>query len=101
MHVVQFGVGVRRNALNDGSARQPHAISGVGYVLDSEWPAWLITIIDGVAAFLLWCGYRRGSSSPSLGLVLTSVASELMLALVLWMVLVSVSVAKRPRLNPG
>jgi hypothetical protein len=54
--------------------------TGVGYVLHSEWPAWLITIIDGVAAFVLWSGYRRASSSPWLGLVLTSVASVLMLA---------------------
>jgi hypothetical protein len=66
--------------------------TGVGYVLDYEWPAWLITIIDGVAAFLLWSGYRRGSSSPWVGLVLTSVASVLMLARALWMVLVPVSV---------
>ncbi len=66
--------------------------TGVGYVLDYEWPAWLITIIDGVAALLLWSGYRRGPSRPWLGLVLTSVASALMLARALWMVLVPVSV---------
>lgn len=66
--------------------------TGVGYVLDYEWPASLITIIDGAAAFLLWSGYRRGSSSPWLGLVLTSVASVLMMARALWMVLVPVSV---------
>jgi hypothetical protein len=66
--------------------------TGVGYLLDYEWPAWLITIIDAVAAFLLWSGYRRGSSSPWVGLVLTSVASVLMLARALWMVLVPVSV---------
>jgi len=66
--------------------------TGVGYVLDYEWPAWLITIIDGLAAFLLWSGYRRGSSNPWLGLTLTSLASVIMLARALWMVFVPVLV---------
>jgi len=66
--------------------------TGVGYVLDYEWPVWLITIIDGSAAFLLWSGYRRGSSAPLLGLTLTSVASVMMLARALWMVFVPVLV---------
>ena len=66
--------------------------TGVGYVLNYEWPAWLITLIDGAAAFLLWSGYRRGSSSPRLGLVLTSVAAVLMLARASWMVLVPIAV---------
>ena len=65
---------------------------GVGYVFDYEWPVWLIMVIDAVAAFLLWTGYRRGSDSPWLGLTLTSVASLIMLARVLWMVFVPVSI---------
>jgi hypothetical protein len=66
--------------------------TGVGYILDYEWPAWLITVVDGVAAFLLWSGYRRGSSAPWLGLALTSLGSVIMLARALWMVLVPVLV---------
>lgn len=66
--------------------------TGVGYVLNYEWPAWLITLIDGAAVFLLWSGYRRGSSSPLLGLTLTILASVLMLARASWMVLVPVAV---------
>jgi len=67
--------------------------TGVGYVLDYEWPAWLITLIDGVAALLLWSGYRRGSSRPWWGLATTSVAAMLMLARASWMVVVPVAVA--------
>jgi hypothetical protein len=66
--------------------------TGVGYVLDFEWPAWLITLIDGAAVLLLWNGYRRGASNPRLGLALTSVASVLMLARASWMVLVPIAV---------
>ena len=66
--------------------------TGVGYVLDFEWPAWLITLIDATAAVSLWAGYRRGSSRPWLGLALTSVAAVLMLARALWMVLVPIAV---------
>ncbi|HVR78794.1 MAG TPA: hypothetical protein VMS99_10415 [Acidimicrobiia bacterium] len=64
---------------------------GVGYVFDYEWPGWLITIIDALAAFLLWTGYRRGSDTPWLGLTLTSLASLIMLARASWMVFVPVS----------
>lgn len=66
--------------------------TGVGYVLDYEWPAWLITLIDGVAALLLWSGYRRGSRRPWLGMALTSAAAVLMLARASWMVPVPVAV---------
>lgn len=65
--------------------------TGVGYVLNYEWPAWLITLIDGVAALLLWSGYRRGAGRPWLGLALTSVAAVLMLARASWMVPVPVA----------
>jgi hypothetical protein len=66
--------------------------TGVGYVLDFEWPAWLITLIDATATVLLWVGYRRGSDRPWLGLALTGVAAVLMLARALWMVLVPAAV---------
>jgi hypothetical protein len=66
--------------------------TGVGYVLDFEWPAWLITLIDATAAASLWSGYRRGSSQPWLGLVLSSVAAALMVARASWMVLVPIAV---------
>ena len=66
--------------------------TGVGYVLDFEWPAWLITLIDATAAVSLWSGYRRGSSKPWLGLALTSFAAVLMLGRALWMVLVPAAV---------
>lgn len=66
--------------------------TGVGYVLDFEWPAWLITLVDATAAVSLWSGYRRGSSKPWLGLALTSFAAVLMLGRALWMVLVPAAV---------
>ena len=67
--------------------------TGVGYVLDYEWPAWLITLIDALAASSLWYGYRRSSHRPWLGVTLTTVAATLMLARALWMVLVPIAVA--------
>lgn len=67
--------------------------TGVGYVLDFEWPAWLITLIDATAAATLWSGYRHGSSRPWVGLALTSFAAVLMLARALWMVFVPIAVA--------
>jgi hypothetical protein len=33
---------------------------GVGYVFDYDVPAWLIAVLDGSAAYLLWLRYRRG-----------------------------------------
>lgn len=66
--------------------------TGVGYVLDFEWPAWLITLIDATAAASLWSGYRRGSSRPWPGLMLSSVAAALMVARASWMVLVPIAV---------
>lgn len=66
--------------------------TGVGYVLDYDWPAWAITILDGAAAFMLWTGYRRGWDSPWIGLALTAVASVIMVARALWMVLVPILV---------
>ena len=62
--------------------------TGVGYVLDSEFPAWLITILDGAAALMLWVAYRRGADNPPLGLSLTLAASVIMLARALWFVLI-------------
>jgi len=66
--------------------------TGFVYVLDYEWPAWLITIIDGTAAFLFWFAYRRGAESPWFGLLLTVVASVFALARAVWTVFVSISV---------
>lgn len=66
--------------------------TGVGYFLDYDWPAWLIALLDGLAAYLLWTGYRRGFASPRLGLILTLVASLLMVGRALWFVIVPVLV---------
>lgn len=65
--------------------------TGFGYFLDYEWPAWSITIIDGSVAFLFWFAYRRGAESPSLGLLVTVIASVLALARAAWMVFVPLS----------
>ena len=64
--------------------------TGVGFVLDWEWPAWIITIIDAAVAWLLWFAYRRGGADPRLGLVATSPAAILALARAFWMVLVPI-----------
>lgn len=51
---------------------------------------WLITIIDGAAAWLLWFAYRRCIDGATLGLVLTLGASIMALARAAWMVLVPI-----------
>ncbi len=66
--------------------------TGVGYVLSYQWPAWLVTITDAAAATSLWLGYRRGADAPWLGLALTLLASAIMLARAIWMVLVPILV---------
>lgn len=66
--------------------------TGVGYVLDYDVPAWLITILDGSAAYLLWIGYRRGTDSPWLGMSFTVVASVIMVARASWFVIIPVLV---------
>lgn len=66
--------------------------TGVGYVLDWEWPAWVITLIDASAALSLWYADRTGSERPWRGAVLTAVAAALMLARALWFVLVPIAV---------
>jgi hypothetical protein len=66
--------------------------TGVGYVFDYDVPAWLIAVLDGSAAYLLWLGYRRGADSAWLGLVLTLVASAIMVARALWFVIIPVLV---------
>ena len=58
--------------------------TGVGYVLDYDVPAGIITILDASAAYLLWLGYRRGATNAPLGLILTSIAAVIMLARALW-----------------
>lgn len=63
---------------------------GVGYVFDWEWPTWLITIIDGAVAWLLWFAYRRCTDRATLGLVLTLGASIMALARAAWMVFVPI-----------
>jgi hypothetical protein len=35
--------------------------TGVGYFLDYDWPAWLIAVLDGAAAFLLWAAIGEES----------------------------------------
>ena len=67
--------------------------TGVGYVLDFDVPAWLITILDGAAAYMLWVAYRRGIDNPWLGLSLTLVASVIMIGRALWFVIVPLMVA--------
>lgn len=67
--------------------------TGVGYVLSFEWPAWIITLLDAAAVGLLWSGYRASVMAPGRGLALTSVASVIMVARALRMVLVPVCVA--------
>ena len=66
---------------------------GVGYIFSFEWPAWLITVVDGTAAVVLWFGYRRGAEAPWLGLVLTVAASVIMWGRAAWMVFVPVLIA--------
>ena len=66
--------------------------TGVGYVLDYVVPAWLITILDGVAAYLLWTAYRRGIENPWLGLGLTLIASAIMVGRALWFVIIPLMV---------
>lgn len=67
--------------------------TGVGYVLDWEWPAWIITIIDAAVAWLLWFAYRRGGDDPRMGLVATVLAAIMALARASWMVLVPLLLA--------
>jgi hypothetical protein len=62
--------------------------TGVGYFLDYDWPAWLIALLYGAAALLLWSGFRRGVDSPWLGVVLTVAASLVMLGRALWFVII-------------
>ena len=59
--------------------------TGVGYVLDWEWPAWLITVIDATIAASLWFAYRRGAGEPRQGLISTIVAASMALARAAWM----------------
>lgn len=66
--------------------------TGVEYFLDYDWPAWLIALLDGSAAYLLWVGYRRGASNPWLGLILTVIASIIMVGRALWFVIIPVAV---------
>jgi hypothetical protein len=63
---------------------------GFGYMFDFEWPAWLITLLDGSVAVMLWFAYRRGAEAPWLGLVLTVAASVIMWGRAAWMVFVPV-----------
>jgi hypothetical protein len=66
--------------------------TGVGYVFDYDVPPWLIAVLDGSAAYLLWSGYRRGAENPWLGLSLTMVASVIIVARALWFVIIPVLV---------
>lgn len=64
--------------------------TGVGYVFDWEWPAWLIAIIDGSVAWLLWFAYRHCDERAALGLTLTSAAAMMAVARAAWMVFVPI-----------
>lgn len=64
--------------------------TGVGFFFDWEWPAWLIAVIDGAVAWLLWFAYKRGTDRATLALVATLVASILALARAAWMAFVPV-----------
>jgi hypothetical protein len=66
--------------------------TGVGYFLDYDWPAWLIALLDGAAAYLLWVGYRTGVARPLLGLTMTAMASVVMVGRALWFVIIPVLV---------
>jgi hypothetical protein len=66
--------------------------TGVGYFLDFEWPAWLVALLDGTAAYFLWSGYRRRLTSPLSGLLLTGTASLIMIGRALWFVVIPVLV---------
>ena len=66
--------------------------TGVGFVFGWEWPAWLITIMDGSAAWMYWYAYRRCEESRWLGLSMTLVASTIAVSRALWMVFVPVMV---------
>jgi hypothetical protein len=66
--------------------------TGVGYFLDFDWPAWLIALLDGTAAYFVWLGYRRRSISPLLGLLLTVAASAIMIGRALWFIVIPVLV---------
>ena len=63
---------------------------GFGYIFSFEWPSWLITLLDGLAAAMLWFAYRRGAEALWLGLVLTLAASVIMWGRAEWMVFVPV-----------
>lgn len=63
---------------------------GFGSIFDFEWPSWLITLLDGLAAIMLWFAYRRGTEAPWLGLVLTLAASVIVWGRAAWMVFVPV-----------
>lgn len=66
--------------------------TGVGYFLDYDWPAWLIALLDGSAAYLLWVAYRRGAARPLFGLGLTVTASVIMVGRALWFVIIPLMV---------
>jgi hypothetical protein len=40
---------------------------GFGYIFGFEWASWLITLLDGLSAVMLWFAYRRGAEAPWLG----------------------------------
>ena len=61
---------------------------GFGYVFDWEWPSWLITIMDGSAAWMFWYAYRRCTENRWLGLTMTLLASTIAVSRALWMILV-------------
>lgn len=64
--------------------------TGVGYVFEWEWPAWLIAIIDGMVAGLLWFAYWHCTERTVLGLILTLGASIMALARAAWMAFVPI-----------
>jgi hypothetical protein len=63
---------------------------GFGSMFDFKWPAWLITLLEGSVAVMLWFAYRRGVEAPWLGLGLTVTASVIVWGRASWMVFVPV-----------
>ena len=61
---------------------------GFGYVFDWEWPAWLITLMDGSAAWMFWYAYRRCNKNRWLALAMTLLASTIAVSRAAWMIFV-------------
>ena len=66
---------------------------GHGFFFSYEWPGWSISVLDALAAVLLWIAYRRGTDQPWLGLGLTLAGSIIIFGRAAWMVFAPVLAA--------